>query len=466
MKNKIRTLIILIAIFAISLTAGIFAGCIGEQNAKERAEALGMTACVTYYVNGGYFIADSPDDKVYRTDYYYPDTPIFNIGVDQTSGQPLTIKRDGYVFAGWEYAVLDGKGLPLLYEVDSDGKQTTGLPLKVLENGTASIIGSTGRELLEQAKRFEAVPSGEKVFANGHPKVKGGEHKYLVATWAQDVVLEYKLITDAPITVQSDDGNITYNNGDTIATRGFLTSDTITLMTENEPASFSGFSYINLYWDEEGTNEVVTGEQITKNEDETNSVIYAKYLKGDWKTVRTANDAANMLRATSGNYFVVYDIDCSSASVSYRTTGSFGAVIEGNGKTLSNINISNTVQSADKGSIFGNLTRNAQIKNLTIENVNISLSLNGEMSAYVLVSNVAEGAVFENFALNNVTLNIRMSNNAKLNNIQYVNGSYEKDNWLYGAYDTDVEFESKYGNLVHNGTLIINNTEIVTGGQL
>ena len=188
-RTKIKTLIILIAIFSVSLIAGL-TGCIGEKDAKQRAEELGMTASVTYYTNGGNFVAgsNSVDQKWYRTDYYFPDTPIFNIGVDETVGQSLTIRRDGYVFAGWEYAKLDNDGLPILYELDSKGVRT-GKQLDVLENGTASIIGSTGRELLEQEKRFEAETSGKKVFENGHPKVGDGEHIYLAATWSQDIVL-------------------------------------------------------------------------------------------------------------------------------------------------------------------------------------------------------------------------------------------------------------------------------------
>ena len=449
-----------------SLVSGICAGCIGEDDAKDMADSLGMTACVTYYSNGGTFVEGSTkDSKVYRTDYYYPDTPIFNIGVDETSGQTIGITRSGYVFAGWEYAVLDEDNLPILYAVDDNGT-ITGTKLKVLESGTASIVGSTGREILEQEKRFEAVASGEKVFKDGQPRPKVGanEHVYLVATWVQDVVLEYRLITDQPI----PDGNVTYNSGDVIFTRPFASSDTITLYSDNAPVSFDKFSFINLYWDAEGEEAVATVDQISKKEGE-NSVIYAKYLSGNWTAVRTANQAANMLRATgNGNYFIVYDIECDDVSFSYKTFGSYGGTIEGNGKTLKNINISATLRNApDKGSILGNLTATAKIKNLTIENVSISLSIGVSMYAYALVASVEEGAVFENFAVDGVTFQIKkLSNDITIYNIQLISGEYEKDNWLYGEYGTDDEFVEVYGNIVRNCTLIIDNETIVTGGKL
>ena len=501
LKARIKTLTILIAICVISLISGIFAGCIGEQNAKQKADGYGMTACVTYYTNGGNFRMGTSSDnqKAYRTDYYKPNTPIFNIGVDKTVGQSLSIIRKGYVFAGWEYAKLDSNGFPLLYEVDSNGVRTTGEPLTVLDNGTASIIGSTGREMSEDEKRFEAVPSGEKVFENGHPKVGAGEHKYLVATWVKDVALEYRVITDAPISVTIEvdakdeedkdseytvdaDGkifkNVTYNNGDVISSANFLNGDTITLypdkapLHEDEKTTFKDrFSYINLYWDKDGTQAVVEGDFVTKSKDETNSVVYAKYLSGNWTAVRNGDGVAGMLEATGNkNYYVVYDIDCTGVEFSYKTFGNFGGTIEGNGKKLSHINIDYIVKNGDVGSMFGNLTATAKIKDLTLEDVTITLNLSfgANATAHVLVSGIATGAVLENFLVDTVTFKITIPDNSKLYNIQFVGGSYKTDNWLYGngTNATDEQFESVYGKIVQNGTLIINDEEIVTGGQL
>lgn len=493
MKAKIKTLVILIAIFSVSLIAGICSGCIGEKSPKERADELGMTASVTYYTNGGNFVSGSNtvDQKSYRTDYYYPDTPIFNIGFDETSGQSLTIRRNGYVFAGWEYAELDADGLPILYKVDSDGNRTE-TQLTVLENGTASIIGSTGREMLEQEKRFEAKSSGVKVFENGHPKVGAGEHKYLAATWILDILLEYKLITDAPITTQIEvpvdeveEGNadytvdeksgkaykkVTYNNGDVVATKQFLLSDSLVLYPDTAPATFTGFSYIHLYWDEKGEDAVVAGQQIAKGVGE-NPFIYAKYLSGNWRAVRTGSDVTTMFSDDSRNYFVVNDIDCSEVkNFGYKTGGSYGALIEGNGKTISNIKIEpeTGIRNGTFGSMFGSLTSSAHIKNLTFENVNIILKLNGSIDLYALFANVADGAKLENLAINNLTFDIRVADGGQINNIQLGDdGNYRTERWIYGnKYSTDAEFVATYGEIVHNATLIINEKEIVSGGQL
>lgn len=454
MKAKINTLIVLSAIFVATLVSGLLAGC-GEVNPKDEANKLGMTACVTYYTNGGSFAtgSDSPDDKYYRTDYYKPGTPIFDI--DEKSS--IFITRAGYSFLGWEYAVLDENGLPILYALDKNGNKTD-TRLEVLENGTPSIKGDTGRELLEQEKRFEAVPSGEKVFANGqHPRVGDGEHVYLVATWKQNVLLEYKLVSDTPITVVENEQSVTYNNGDIIST-GIFTSDSINPRPNEAPKKFDGFSYINLYWDEECKKPVKDNERVQKIDDETNSVIYAKYLSGSWTPVRDKSKAAEMLSATGNrNYYVVYDIDCSGTSFSYKT-GSFGGVIEGNGYTLSNISIKANVQNGGTASILGRLTATAKVRDLNIENVTIDLSVGISMTMYVLVTSVDSGAVLENVTLNTVTLKIKKPDNATIQNIKKntISGEYTTDHWLYGAYSTDEEFESAYNSVkVKNATLII-----------
>lgn len=493
MRAKINTLIILITVFAASLIAALLAGCIGEKDAKERADSFGMTACVTYYTNGGSFVIGSkkmgtPDQKVYRTDYYYPGTPIFNIGeeetgkneadyvYDKTVGQPIIITRSGYVFAGWKYAKLDEETkLPLLYTTDEEGNKTY---LPVLESGTASMIGSTGREMLEQEKRFEAEIDEERglVFANGHPTVGAGEHVYLVATWELDVFLEYRIVTDADVTTQievdeiADDGGqyteingkiyktVTYKTDDTILTESFETYTSLTLYPDTAPVTFSGFSYINLYRDIECNDPVKTGEVIEKKDGE-NSVIYVKYLSGSWTPVKTANDAVRMFTASgNSNFYVVYDdIDCSKTEIRTLNKGYFGGVIDGNGKTIKNVNVTYNANNGDNASLFGNLNSSAQITDLTIENVTINVTVrpNAKLSLHILVSSLADGAKIENVILNNVTVNITKPSSATISNIE-VDDVYKTDNWLYGVYPTDEQFESsKYGDSVKvkNATL-------------
>ena len=101
MKTKIKLLIILIAIFAVTMIAGLLAGCIGEINAFEQAQQMGYTCAVTYYTNGGAFSEKNTADlKSYKTVYYKPGTPIFNI-IDDATSQGLIISRENFIFTGW-----------------------------------------------------------------------------------------------------------------------------------------------------------------------------------------------------------------------------------------------------------------------------------------------------------------------------------------------------------------------------
>lgn len=467
MKTKIKLLIILITVFATSLIAGL-AGCaIGEQTSKEQAEEMGFTCAVTYYANGGTFREGRDDDaKVYKTIQFKPDSPIFNIG--GTEGQTLTIVRTNYVFAGWEFCQLDEDGNPVL--IDAAGNR-----LPYLDNGSADIQTEVGMQMSEQQKRFTAIPNGTKVFQNGKYVITEGERLFLVATWEQDVMVDYKLVTDTPITVKgADEADVTYNTGDVIYSQGFGTGATLTLRpygsnSFNPGLTFvSEHSYINLYWDEECTRPVVDKEKVDKPDDNENVVIYAMYRSGNWTPVRDANDYSDALIKGTGNYFVVFDIDAKGASFNMRTT-TFDGVIDGNNKTISNITIGGSMayeaQRLENGksyALFGSLGANAKISNLTISNISVNVSVaTGSVSVYLIASSLTEGATFENFVVDGVKLTI--SNNALILNMQNDDGSFNTDKWLYGV-GSDSEFVAEHGEIVKNATLIINDN-IIYGGQ-
>lgn len=479
MKAKIKPLIILIALFVLSLAAAITVGCsIGEKTAQDLAGEMGLNCPVTYYANGGQFVdGTSKDQKVYRTVYYKPETPIFNIGVDSSTGQAMTISRDGYVFMGWEYCKLNEEGEPIL-------KDTEGVVLNVLDNGTADIKDVNGRQLLEQNKRFTAEPDGTKAFADGKIVIHEGDHIYLAATWVQDVVLEYRLVTDTPIsatvTENGESKTATCNTGDLIAKQVFTLNE-IYLDTSFSPVTDETLSdrailadthtYIHLYYDEECKEPVLENGVIDKPADSKNAVIYVKYLQGSWTTVRTAANFASMLSSsTAGNYYIPFDIDCASyASFGLRnSTATFNSKVEGNGFTVSNIKITSRLPGNNNVSLFGTLGANAQINNLTLQTVTADISFRtGNLTIYALFSGVNEGATLKGFKVVDYTLSISGASNGTILNIQKDNaGVYITDNWLYGT-GTDAEFISKYGNIVQNATLKIDNEQVtqVTGGQ-
>lgn len=480
MKTKIKPLMILIAVFVLSLAAAIVAGCsIGEQTAQDLANQLNCTCPVTYYANGGQFtVGLSADQKAYRTVYYQPDAPIFNIGEDKALEQNLSISRDGYIFTGWEYCKTDDEGNPIL-------KDENGNVLNVLENGTADIKDANGRQLLEQSKHFTAEPNGTKVFGGGRIFIHQGEHYYFAATWVQDSVLEYKLVTDSPITatVTGEDGtdvSKTFNTGDVIAKGEFGSFTVLSVTPSINPTQNTllkdcvdlgeTHSYIHMYYDEACTEPVPeNGGSVNKPENSANAAIYVKYLEGKWTTVRRGSDFSRMLMSTSaGNYYIPYDIDCEGTSF-VLGSNTFNSRVEGNGFTIRNIVsgsgiVGQTLSQGSNVALFGALGSKAEINNLTIENVTASVTVRDSATVHAMFTKVESGAKLSGFTVQNFTLNISLGNDAMIMNIQNISGAYQTDKWLYGT-DTDAEFVSGYYDLVQNATLKINN-EQVTGGQL
>ena len=510
-KTKFKPLIILIAIFIVTLATGLVAGCtIGDLNAREKADELGMKNCVTYYANGGKF---STTPLCYMSFYFKDNTPIFNIGEDEPAdNQTLVISRTGYIFMGWRYCKQDAQGMPLL--VDASGNS-----LKVLENGTADITSADGRQLSEQDKYFEAMAddSRPEVFVDGvHPKISGEAHWYLVATWEVDVQIKYKLVSPTTISGTVDEGKKAssstdskeeekkpeykeFKTGDVIKSEGFGKTSTSRMIN---PANFTSenngsnvmfatklgttHSFIHLYYDIECTKPVsVGGDVINKYADDDpeegphaeveidengteHRILYAKYIVGRWTPVRDSNDVNTMLN-TSGatNFFMVNDIDYvgTRTTSSKRDTATYRGIIEGNGYTISNLTIEySNVENASKSSIFGALGAGAEIRNLTLTDVSFTVSVSARASSvdiYALFLGVDTSVKFTAFNINGLKLTISDANNAT-QNLKPTGSEYRTDRWLYSSSCDDEEFKTNYPGIdVQNATLNINDQDII-----
>lgn len=510
MKAKIKPLMILIAIFAASLIMGVAAGCsIGESTQYDTAMEKGMYSSVTYYANGGSF---SGSDICYKTMYFLPDSPIFNIGYDAYpvggSGSALSVTRTNMVLAGWAKAEVDENGKPTLLEMTDKG-ELTGKVLPVLENGSASITSSEdGRELNEQKKRFTAkLPDNPEdydyVFGTEnelHPRLAQDEHLYLVAVWAPDVVLDYVLVADEAVTFEmpkEDDPeteeneslqteNVSLQPGSVIASASFGAAGYITLKPGNAPkAAKSSHSFIYLFWDEECTLPVTSKNAdrgsakygalaVERPQDGENAKIYAKYMSGtNWTAVDEPSDVSKMFSLLgNNNYYLVDDIDCSSRTFTSFSTGTFTGKILGNGYTISDLNFGTERSNITPGndatiSMFGSVGATAEISNLKIKNVTayvkVKNSISGSytVSVYALFSGLADGATIDNLSVDGYKLNIALTNEtSELGNIQIIDGAYNTTNWLYGG-NSDEEFISEHGNIIENAVLTINNDIII-----
>lgn len=533
MKTKIKPLIILIAIFAATLIAGIASGCnIGEPTPKDSVDDRGMYASVTYYANGGSF---SSSNLFYKTMYVVPGNPIQNIGVSESK---LSISRTNYIFKGWVEAELDQNGNPILLKSSNRGRHgeftVYDEVLPALENGTASIKGADGRELNEQQKYFTAkiknADNPHYAFANGSPTLQNGEHLYLVATWEPDVTLDFVLISDGPVTFSlpkpegeeagdvaggetGEEGGNTDKEEELVDTviqpkniiksQYFGGAGYVTLNSTINPALLvSDHSFIYLYWDidctvpvKAGGDPVIIGEdgkvitdpekagegiersgnRVSRPQDGKPATVYAKYVSGKWTPVSTTTNVSSMFNNLgSTNYYLVNDIDCSSLTLTMRSA-TFNGQLKGNGFTLSNIKVGSEKSpyaplNDATVSLFGKLGENAVIEDLTITNVTAyvksSVPRAGAYTIYVyaLFTDFEDGATLTNFNVEGYSLNlIRERENSFIGNIQFIDGAYETDHWLYGG-NSDEKFISKFGNIIKDAALTIDN-ELIIGQE-
>lgn len=403
MKNKFLTKILLVLMLAVT-AASATACAIGEQKPlNEFLSDKGLNARVTYYANGGTFDGSITDFD--RDLYYKGGSPVLNLGKDGN----VKVERFGYVLAGWARATLDESGNPVFTnaergEVKYAEDAVVSFPLNIAEN----------------------------------------EHLHLVAVWYEDVYVDFKLVTDTP--VKGADG-VEYNTGDTIKKEFFGTGSSVVVNLKKSPMESTTHTYLQLYTDEDCTTEF-DGKSVEKPSDGSNAVMYAKYIPGVYAgIVRDADDVDEMFKNIddeSKKYYVFKDIDCTGAEITAPEYMLAGA-IEGNGKKIKNIKFGDITLKATKTetSIFGELVSSANITDLTLENLEVTVTsslANPLYKAFVLFTDAEEGATLTDFAINGVTLKIKVQNYT-------VNDS----NWLYGGFETDAGFEAKYPGLTITG---------------
>ncbi len=427
LKTRIKLLIVLLAVFA----AALIAGCnVGEKSLQDILDENGMTARVTYYANGGTF--NGTGNVVTRNLYYRPDSPVINIGEAGTTGASYDISktyvsRANYVLVGWFYAELDEGGNPKF------------------ENDEKTIVKSSGRQV-----DFSTL------------RIKDGEKLFLCAEWAEDVRINYILVCEE--SVLGKDG-VVYNPGDIINSTNFGSNGKVTL-TDSSPRECDGATFLQ-YFSDEACKNVLTGTiEKPAGDNPPDTVIYAKYIKGNWNVVRTSSQVKEMFTATTAeNYYVLNDIDCSAVNAILLKTGEYGVIIEGNGHTLSNLSfIRESVPAGGSYAIFGTFGATANIKNLTLKNITAEVKIRGSgVNLYLVCKGAEEGASFENFKIDGAEMTITGPSDAVINNIQLVDDVYQSGNWLYGGAESDEAFSAAHSGIsVINGKLTVNGT-IVTG---
>ena len=407
---EIKTRIKLSIILIVCMFAALTAGCVmGEGSLDDYLKDNGAEIqCVTYYGNGGTF--NENDTKTVMDVYYKPDSYIIS-----SQQEKFSVNRIFYDFDAWYYGQLDGEGKPVL---DKDGN------------------------LILTSKKL-----GDK------EKIAAGEHKYVGAKWNAKVALEIYLVADG---FDVTSGDTVYKNGDKLKTVNFGSDKYYGLSEKTDAVAAKDATFLSFYSDEACTNPITSVAKPGEANAE-NVKIYAKYLQGKWTVVRNATNVVTMFNNSSngGNYYLFTsepngEIDCTGRKISLSSYN-FNIKIEGNGVTIRNLKFESLGISGGPYSIFGRFAAEAKIKDLTIKDIEVSVTAKSNLNGLYLVTHGNDGADISGLKIENASLSVTSA--SLILNIQNNN----TDNWLFGGYETDdMYLTEKAGIKVTAATLKIN----------
>ena len=349
MKKKIKATLFALTTFA-SIT--LVSGCSSEETPYEINNAENYTVSVKYDANGGNFttntsvIVDSYNIADMKTNGD-GEAEIALISPDNSArgNDAFTAIKNGYFLAGW-YTTRTETG------VDSEGNPVY-------------------------------TYSGKWDFENDLLKVDASENYTaeepvitLYAAWVPMFEIEF-------YSLDSGDYIDSYTFDPTVVTEINVPEwdeETGAVEMYNFPAK-SGYTFDGVYFDAEGTQAVDTavithsGAVDYETGTATDNVmkLYVQWIEGEWYHIYTAEQFIDSA-SVAGNYEIHADLDFEGeiwpSSLMY---GNFSGTINGNGYTFKNISLEQTNNSKVNVGLFGNLTEEAQITNLTFENVNFTI---------------------------------------------------------------------------------------------
>ncbi|MCF7929921.1 MAG: InlB B-repeat-containing protein [Acholeplasmataceae bacterium] len=308
-----------------------------------------MTYDVSFDSNGGSAVSDL-NDVLHGSTITEPSNPI----------------REGYIFSGWykestcitpwifstEIVTSDitlyAKWIAITYTVtfDSNG----GSPVDSLTD----IVSESLIDAPEEPYKYNAI------FVGWFKEIE------LVNEWnfssdivTQDITLYAKWI---PMTYTV---SFEVNGGTTIIDMTDLSSGSILNMPESPVKD--GYTFIG--WFKEA--ELIHGWNFEIDQVTSDTVLYAKWEENsiviEGTPITTAQEFNNVSNSGEvGTYYLANDIDFSTHTWTY-VNFNFQGIINGNGKTLSNL----TLYGTDRTGIFSRV-KNTEIYNLTLDNIQIT----------------------------------------------------------------------------------------------
>lgn len=375
--KKASLLIVLLVIVAMMLTA-----CQLNDTLEDKLTENDLVAKITYHVNGeGSKVGQNSTFKTADM-YYQAGSKAFNIGVDECV--EFNITRDNYTLAGWYYPATNEDGSIKYIDEEND----------IVELGDA--------------------------FDFSTYVAKSGDVIDLYAKWFKDQGLVYVLVADDLDNNQLVYGENTYEEGDVLKNEEFY-NGYINLPTE-DPLNLngdtrSGYTFVGYYEDAEC--RVPCSGRVDSTGEEEDVKIYAKYLPSGWTVIKNPSDFEKIFAVTdkeiNGKYYIANDIDGKDEDAITIFAGTqFKATIKSNGFTVSNFKFTSDTLSPIKRetvSIFGDITSDAIIRDITFSNFNVSvISTKARFYAYFFASEIDKDATISNVFIDGGTMDATSSN--------------------------------------------------------
>ncbi len=381
----------LVALASLFIWGGCSFGITKDQIMQEN----GLDVRVTYHANGGLF-----ENNTNVKDIYYPaGNPAAPIGfVDITNAK---IKKDGFELEGWYHVQKDENGKP------------------IYEN--------------EEAEIFKL---GEKV--DFTKRLEKGKDWEICANWLVLTKVKVKLVVfdqneqiDRAAKVQDSAGN-EYQTGAEVASFGYQDGVVNTATLAPFEAKNKSHTFVEYYSDEACTQNV---RWPIERDEENDVYIYAKYITGNWKVLKTSNDVWQMFVGspfTGVGYYLLNDITYTDGAIESLSARGFDYKFYGNGHKIIGLTVTQIATvNMQAVSLLGQLGANAVIKDVTFENLKVTFTLrgNGEMQAYYLFHARNENARIENVAASG---EFKITKQASVN----LQSDFE-ENWRFGGGESE-----------------------------
>ncbi len=181
---------------------------------------------------------------------------------------------------------------------------------------------------------------------------------------------------------------------------------------------YDGYTFDQAFYDKAGTQKVEgTVNHPGKVNYETGTAenasldLYVNWLEGEWFEISTADQLIEYA-SPNASYILTADLDFTDKIwPNALLYGNFSGTIEGNGHTISNVQLRQANGKRMYAGLFGRLTDTAKLKNVTFDNVTFTIQdgVRTIGSAFGLLAGaINENAVLEQVAVTNSTLKLDM----------------------------------------------------------